>query len=115
MPGSQLRIKRRVPLAITRAHGGFGVAPAAPVAAAPVTVISVTDGGNGGPGTSRHYHTQSSAAAAWTVAHNLGFRPSVSVTTTGGVETLGGEVVHLSAVTLQIIFDVPFAGFAHCT
>jgi hypothetical protein len=57
---------------------------------------------------------QSSALPVWTVAHNLGYRPIVSVYSTGGVEIIGGEIVHLSVNTLQITFDIPFAGAARC-
>jgi Collagen triple helix repeat (20 copies) len=69
--------------------------------------------GPAGP-TAAYTHTQFSASATWTVAHNLGFRPDVAVTTTGGLEVFGGEVLHLSDNTLQVSFDVAFAGQARC-
>ncbi|MFM7013148.1 MAG: hypothetical protein ACKO0Z_28090 [Betaproteobacteria bacterium] len=65
-------------------------------------------------GVSEYVHTQASALAVWTVPHNLNKRPSVSVTSAGGVEWEGGEVLHLSLNTLQITFDQPEAGFARC-
>lgn len=68
--------------------------------------------GPAGPIGGRYVHTQASAATVWTVPHNLGFRPVVSVLTVGGVEILGGEVLHLSLNTLTITFDVAFAGSA---
>jgi hypothetical protein len=71
----------------------------------------------GPPGTggiSDYLHTQASAALMWTVAHNLGRKPLVAVTSPGGVEVLGGEIVHLSDNTLQIIFDDLYAGQARC-
>ena len=81
---------------------GMNVGPQGPVG---------PPGANGSPGTS-YEHTQASASALWTVAHNLGFRPAVSILTTGGVEILGGEILHLSVNTLQITFDEAFAGSA---
>lgn len=71
--------------------------------------------GPSGPSGAGYVHTQASALAVWTVPHNLGYRPSVSVTTTGGVEVEGGEVLHLSTNTLTITFDVAFAGSARLT
>lgn len=80
----------------------------------PPTVVISREGIQGANGSAgaRYVHTQSSAAAVWTVPHNLGFRPVVAVFTVGGVEVLGGEVLHLSLVTLTITFDVAFAGSA---
>lgn len=66
-------------------------------------------GANGSAG-ARYVHTQASAATLWTVPHNLGFRPVVSIYSAGGQEIAGGEVLHLSALTLTITFDVAFAG-----
>jgi hypothetical protein len=68
----------------------------------------------GGGGSSAFVHTQASASSLWTVPHNLGYRPSVSVTTVGGVEVLGSEVLHLSDNTLTLTFDDSFAGYARC-
>ena len=76
-----------------------GVIPDPPLPPAPVTYV----------------HVQTSALATWVVPHNLGVRPDVAITTTGGVEILGGEVVHLTVNTLQITFDEPFTGQARCT
>ena len=56
-------------------------------------------------------HTQSSAASTWTIAHNLGYRPSVSAFSVGGVEMIA-SVTHLSINTLQLDFNLPVAGSA---
>jgi hypothetical protein len=72
-------------------------------------------GVQGPPGNgARHTHVQAAALLVWTVPHNLGFRPNVTVTTTGGQEVWGGEVLHLSVNTLTITFDVAMAGSADC-
>lgn len=68
---------------------------------------------DGTPG-ARYSHVQGSLASIWTVPHNLGFRPNVTITTTGGQEIWGGEILHLSSNTLTLTFDVPFAGYADC-
>lgn len=62
----------------------------------------------------RYEHTQASASTLWVVAHNLGYRPSVTVLTVGGIEIFGAEVQHLSANTLNLSFDVAFSGTALC-
>lgn len=60
----------------------------------------------------RYVHTQSSAAAVWTISHNLGFRPVASVFTVGGLEVLLPEILHLSNNNLTITFDTAQAGSA---
>ena len=82
-------------------------------------IIAATEGIQGPAGAmgtpgARYVHTQASTSTIWTVPHNLGFRPVVTVLTVGGQEVLGGEVLHLSANTLNITFDVAFAGSASC-
>lgn len=67
----------------------------------------------GPPGNvARHEHTQSSAAALWTVNHNLGLWPSaVTVLSPGGVE-VNAEVVHVTVNQLTIHFAAAYAGTA---
>jgi hypothetical protein len=75
-----------------------------------VEVIPV--GVPGPPGVSGGYtHTQATPATTWTIAHNLGYRPAVQCSTTGGLELLG-EVLHLSADVCQVSFSVARAGSA---
>jgi len=69
-------------------------------------------GPQGPAGDGGYDHTQGSAAATWTIAHNLGYRPTVSTLTVGGVE-MEGMVTHLSVNTLTIDFTVAVAGTAH--
>lgn len=59
-------------------------------------------------------HDQASALATWTVNHNLGYRPNISIYSTGGVE-VEAEVVHISNNQIQVLFDSPFAGYAVCS
>lgn len=56
-------------------------------------------------------HTQPTPAAQWTIAHNLGYRPSVATYSTGGIE-ITGSVTHLSTDVLQLDFNTPVAGTA---
>lgn len=48
-------------------------------------------------------HSQTVASTAWTVNHNLGFKPSVTVLTEGGKERLA-EVSHVSVNQLIVNF-----------
>lgn len=75
--------------------------------------FGIPKGDKGDPGSNGagFDYTQGAASDLWTVAHNLGFRPSVSTFTVGGVEMVG-SVQHLSADVLQIGFNTPVAGFA---
>ena len=58
-------------------------------------------------------HNQVSPLAVWTVAHNLGRRPNVSVSSVGGVGVVQPEINYLSDNVLTITFDVPFSGRAY--
>lgn len=88
----------------------LAVRPSAGVAAqlAPFFKGDKGDPGSNGAG---YDFTQSTPSDTWTVAHNLGFRPSVATYSAGGLEMLG-TVQHLSADVLQISFSTPVAGTA---
>lgn len=81
-------------------HVGFdgGIGPEGPV---------------GPPGGGGFDFTQASPSAEWVVNHNLGFRPSCSVLTPGGVEMLAG-VSHVSDVQLRVRFSSPQVGSVRC-
>ena len=70
-------------------------------------------GPQGASGLEGYNHTQGSASATWTVAHNLGYRPVVDARNTGGAVILG-EVLHLTVNTLHISFLSAVAGTARC-
>lgn len=78
--------------------------------------IAGLQGPAGAPGPSgTHYqHTQAAAASVWTINHNLGYRPAVSLLTPGGVVMLA-EVVHASVNQALAYFDNPVAGLAVCS
>jgi hypothetical protein len=59
-------------------------------------------------------HVQASPASVWTVSHNLGVRPTVSLVDTGGNE-VQADIVHTSANQLLIRFALPVAGMARLT
>ncbi len=58
-----------------------------------------------------YVYTQSVPSSTWTIAHNLGFYPSVTVASTGGVE-VEAEVAHISTTLTEIRFLIPFTGTA---
>lgn len=64
--------------------------------------------------TQRYVHTQSVAAATWTVTHPLNGRPSVTVVDSSGT-VVTGEVRYDSNTVVTILFTVPFSGYAYLT
>ena len=78
-----------------------------------VTVIPVGyPGPKGDRGDAAGYrHTQSQAAARWTIAHNLGYAPTVQAVSVGGVQMLA-SVTHLSDTVCLLDFNTPVAGTA---
>jgi hypothetical protein len=63
--------------------------------------------------TRSYVHTQTTPQSEWIVNHGLGYKPSVSVYTTGGVE-VEAEIVHISDYQLRVRFGSPQTGYARC-
>lgn len=57
---------------------------------------------------------QSTASNTWTINHNLGFKPTVTVFSVGGLE-VEADVQHTSVNQTIIYFNNPFAGSARLT
>lgn len=65
-----------------------------------------------GDGSDKHYeHTQSTPSAVWTIVHNLGKKPAVTVIDSGGNEWQTA-VEHVSANQCVVRFSAPFSGVA---
>jgi hypothetical protein len=68
----------------------------------------------GSPGSVLEFRfTQASPSLSWTVNHNLGFLPSVTVYSVGSVE-VEALVTHTSTNQSVISFSSPTAGSARC-
>jgi hypothetical protein len=79
----------------------------------PVSVVEVLIPGPQGPGGSgsAFTFTQASAATTWTINHNLGVRPVVTVLSVGGME-VEAEVTHTSINQTVVNFVTATAGTA---
>jgi hypothetical protein len=64
-----------------------------------------------GPAGVDYEHVQISPQSSWTVNHNLGVVPSVTVYSVGGME-VEASIVHISNNQTVISFVTPFAGTA---
>ena len=67
-----------------------------------------------GSGDLSYTHTQAVVASVWTIPHNLGKRPAISILSVGGLE-VWGEVLHVNTNLAIVYFDSPFAGLAECS
>ena len=67
-----------------------------------------------GPASAFYIHEQTVASATWTIAHNLGFKPSVELFGAGSQE-IEGDIVHASANITTVYFTIPITGFARLT
>jgi hypothetical protein len=66
-----------------------------------------------GPGASTTYtFTQGSPSLLWTVTHNLGRWPAVSVVDSSGSE-VDGDTLYIDSNNLTIGFSAPFSGLAY--
>jgi len=61
---------------------------------------------------SRYTHTQMIPAATWTITHNLGFHPHVTVVDSSGRE-VEGDTQYLTPDVVVVSFSSPFAGKAY--
>jgi hypothetical protein len=64
------------------------------------------------PVSGSHIHTQSVSSATWTINHNLGYYPAVSVVDSGENLVIG-DVTYISANTLSVSFTASFGGKAY--
>ena len=59
-----------------------------------------------------HVHTQTTPASVWTVSHNLGFVPNITVVDSFE-EVVEGSYKYLNATTVRLTFDGAFSGKAY--
>lgn len=55
---------------------------------------------------------QQTDSASWSITHNLGYRPNVTVQEYGNI-TVEGQVTHMSANYLTIEFNTAISGYAY--
>lgn len=67
---------------------------------------------SGGSGDKSYTHNQSAPATTWTINHNLGKNPSVSLVDTAGTQVFG-SVHYVSSTQLTVTFSVAFSGTAY--
>lgn len=67
--------------------------------------------GPAGVASGYYRHVQSSPADQWDIAHNLGYRPAVTVTDTAGT-VVYGDVAYVDADNVRVLFLNPFGGYA---
>lgn len=68
-------------------------------------------GGGGGPTGTDYVHIQSTAASVWTIDHNMGFWPNVTVVSSGN-DQIEGDVEYTTINQVVITFSGAFAGRA---
>lgn len=79
----------------------------------PADMANVIVGKPGAPGGSTYTHTQAIPAAVWTVPHNLGRRPSVTVADHLG-NVVHADVTYLDNDLVQVTHGTAITGFAYC-
>ena len=59
-----------------------------------------------------YVHTQGSASSSWTITHNLGRRPGVTIVDSSGNVQIG-EVLYNSDNQITVSFAAAFGGYAY--
>lgn len=114
-------VQQRTSVVATRDTGGSVVVTPQIAPGAVVVVRGVPgpkgekgDKGDSGGGAGATYtHTQSTPQSIWTVAHNLGRWPSVTVTDHLG-QRIEPDVKYLDNNLAQVTHSTPLTGFAYC-
>jgi|SRR3990170_2078783 len=72
-------------------------------------------GPQGPPGSSvaTYVHDQAIPAATWTIVHNLGYPPNVTVVDSSGREVVGDVTYPIPNTTVEIEFSSAFGGKAY--
>jgi hypothetical protein len=76
-----------------------------------INLNQITVGGVNSPAVAYH-HTQGTSSATWVIAHNLGFKPNVTVQDSGG-SIVEGEIAYTSVNSLTVTFTGAFSGNAY--
>jgi hypothetical protein len=81
--------------------------------------VQGVQGTKGDPGTIQsiatyvaYEHTQGAASASWTINHNLGFKPNVTVVDSAG-NIVEGEITYTNSNSLTVSFQSAFSGYAY--
>jgi hypothetical protein len=82
-----------------------------PQALPSITVNDIVVSGINQPNVAYH-HTQGTSSATWTINHNLGWYPNVTVQDSGG-SIVEGEITYTSVNSLRITFTGAFSGNAY--
>lgn len=105
--GSSKKIQHASLIGPTGATGGAG-----PTGASGPTGAT---GATGAPGSGdlTYVHNQLAASATWTINHNLGKYPSVTIVDSAGT-IVEGNITHTDANTSVATFSAVFGGKAYC-
>ena len=70
----------------------------------------------GEPGTAggTYRHEQLTPTETWSIEHNLGFYPNITIIDTAG-DQVDGDVAHVSDMTAIVTHSAAFAGIAYCS
>ncbi len=82
-----------------------------PMASTSAANRSYVDGAIDAVAVQAYIHDQITPSVTWTIPHNLGFYPNVSVVDSGGNE-VEGVITYIDVDNLQVAFTDPFGGKA---
>jgi hypothetical protein len=84
------------------------VTPSSPI---PLNITTITAGPVNQPLVSYHF-VQNIPAATWTIVHNLGWYPNVTIQDSAG-SIVEGEIAYTSVNALTVTFSSAFSGNAY--
>lgn len=92
---------------------GEGIVVVVPAGTNPVSAsVAVTAGGVSATASDTYHHNQTSASALWTINHNLGIYPNVTVIGSDG-SVVEGDIQFTSRNQVRLTFSQPITGNAY--
>ena len=76
------------------------------------STLTIGGGPSAGNPHGTYTYTQTSAAAIWTITHNLNCYPAVTIVDSAGTVVLG-EIEYLTSNIVRVTFTAAFAGKAY--
>lgn len=119
-----MAIRITVPAGLFKVRATLDQAPAAVKVTVPAGAVRIgitampgpkgadgAAGADGADGATGYDFTQASASALWTINHNLGRKPMITLFTPGGQQMMA-DVLHVSTNQAQVSFAAPQTGSA---
>ena len=112
LPPAPLKLSVAGPVVLSTVLVDSQHGPTGPIGATGAQGVQGVQGLTGpAPASTNYQHSQGVSTDTWVVAHNLGFKPNVSIFDSAGTNVIG-DISHVDYNTLRLTFQFAFGGYA---